>query len=509
MRAVFILADSVNRRFLNAYGAAEKAVTPNLDRLAERSVVFENHWCGSSPCMPARRDILTGRLNFLERPWGGIEPFDQVLPSLLSEQNVYTHMETDHFHYTEIGGENYWGHFTSWNLHRGVEHDTVNWGPDKTGIPHPERPEGFCGLYSPSYEVTKSLYGGNPEKYSTPRTYNTAAQWLEKNHDADNFLLWVEGFDPHEPFDVPKEYMDLYEDDHFENSEQTYWPRYERSDGYTPEEIAHLRRRYKALLSMTDHYIGKLLDVLDQNDMWKDTMVIFTTDHGFMLGEHGFFAKCYMPDYNEVFHIPLMISMPGIKPGRCGALTQNIDMFPTFLELFGVPESRCVNPIHGKSLLPLLRGEVEKLREAVLYGVFGKTVNVTDGRYTYLKKPVTEDNQPLTIYASVMALLNKYIGLDSVKPEDFRKIRMGKGLCWTDYPVYEVPTEIIDWGNYCLDFRILHRFVEEDMLFDLQNDYEQNHNIHDEALKEKMSVLMRQAMLDCQSPDEQFVRMGV
>ncbi len=105
---------------------------------------LDNHWCGSSPCMPARRDILTGRLNFLERPWGGIEPFDQVLPSLLSEQNVYTHMETDHFHYTEIGGENYWGHFTSWNLHRGVEHDTVNWGPDKTGIPHPERPEGFC-----------------------------------------------------------------------------------------------------------------------------------------------------------------------------------------------------------------------------------------------------------------------------------------------------------------------------------------------------------------------------
>lgn len=66
-----------------------------------------------------------------------------------------------------------------------------------------------------------------------------------------------------------------------------------------------------------------------------------------------------------------------------------------------------------------------------------------------------------------MALLNKYIGLDSVKPEDFGKIRMGKGLSWTDYPVYEVPTEIIDWGNYCLDFRILHRFVEEDMLFDL------------------------------------------
>lgn len=71
MKTIFILADSTNRRFLQMYGSKHPAYTPNLDRLAERGTVFEQHWCGSAPCMPARRDIMTGRLNFLEKPWGG------------------------------------------------------------------------------------------------------------------------------------------------------------------------------------------------------------------------------------------------------------------------------------------------------------------------------------------------------------------------------------------------------------------------------------------------------
>ena len=90
MKTIFILCDTLNRRMLSAYGAGEDAaITPNIDRLARQSVVFDSHWCGSAPCMPARRDIMTGRLNFLEKPWGAMEPFDQSLQSILSgEKNV-------------------------------------------------------------------------------------------------------------------------------------------------------------------------------------------------------------------------------------------------------------------------------------------------------------------------------------------------------------------------------------------------------------------------------------
>ena len=88
MRAVFILCDTMNRRMLDIYNKERQntAQMPNLNRLAKKGVVFENHWCGSAPCMPARKDLMTGRLNFLEKPWGAIEPFEHTLQTVRSEE---------------------------------------------------------------------------------------------------------------------------------------------------------------------------------------------------------------------------------------------------------------------------------------------------------------------------------------------------------------------------------------------------------------------------------------
>ena len=93
MKAIVILFDTLCRRFLPAYGN-ERITTPNMVRLAEKSVVFDNHWMGSAPCTPARRDMLTGRYNFLERGWGGIEPFDIPLPHVLAHAGIHSHIET-------------------------------------------------------------------------------------------------------------------------------------------------------------------------------------------------------------------------------------------------------------------------------------------------------------------------------------------------------------------------------------------------------------------------------
>ena len=122
MKAVFVLSDSLNRHFLPSYGN-DWVQAPNIDRLARRSVTFDNHWIGSAPCMPARRDILTGRLNFLEREWSGLEPFDRPFTRLLRNNGIHTHMETDHYHYFHVGGENYHTQFGSWRFHRGQEWD--------------------------------------------------------------------------------------------------------------------------------------------------------------------------------------------------------------------------------------------------------------------------------------------------------------------------------------------------------------------------------------------------
>lgn len=508
MKAIFILADSTNRRFLNMYGSKHPALTPNLDRLAARGTVFENHWCGSAPCMPARRDIMTGRLNFLEKPWGGIEPFDQTLPAMLKTKNVYTRMYTDHYLYYDVGGENYWNDFTAHEMIRGQEFDTLNMPACKEGIRTEQRPEGYKGIYSEAHDRTYGAFKSE-EEYPSPMTMKKAAQWLEENAEADNFMLWVEGFDPHEPFDVPQKYIDLYREEDGDDYEgmPCYWPEY-RKNIFTDQETRHLNVRYKALLTMTDHYIGKIFDVLDRHNMWDDTMVIFTTDHGYMLGEHDYMAKNYMPCYNEVFHIPLIVWHPDAKVSRFSGLTQNIDVFPTMMNCFGVDMGQMHYPIHGKDLMPALTGETDSLRDGILYGYFGKSVNYTDGKYTYLRAAKDETNRPLYVYAATPTTLRQYYGVGCIAPEDYDKIGFGN-LSWTNYPVYKFPADIIDYKNPSQEYSKRSEHNQTTCLYDLARDYEQEHPLDDPALEAEYAAKLKAAMEAHDSPAEQFERLGL
>jgi arylsulfatase A-like enzyme len=103
MRTVFVLFDSLIRNGLGCYGGTSIA-TPNFDRFAARAVTFDNHYVGSLPCMPARRDLHTGRLNFMHRSWGPLEPFDNSFPEAMRDAGIHTHLVTDHMHYFEDGG---------------------------------------------------------------------------------------------------------------------------------------------------------------------------------------------------------------------------------------------------------------------------------------------------------------------------------------------------------------------------------------------------------------------
>jgi arylsulfatase A-like enzyme len=102
MRCIFILFDSLNRHAIGPYGGP--VPTPNLDRLATRGCVFDNHYAGSLPCIPARREMHTGRLNFLHRGWGPLEPFDVSFAGEMRAAGIYSHLITDHYHYFEDGG---------------------------------------------------------------------------------------------------------------------------------------------------------------------------------------------------------------------------------------------------------------------------------------------------------------------------------------------------------------------------------------------------------------------
>ena len=122
MKAILLMFDSLNRHFLRPYGC-DWVHTPNFQRLTERSVTFDRSYVGSMPCMPARRELHTGRYNFLHRSWGPIEPFDDSMPEILKQNGVHSHLASDHYHYWEEGGCTYHTRYKTWEIVRGQEGD--------------------------------------------------------------------------------------------------------------------------------------------------------------------------------------------------------------------------------------------------------------------------------------------------------------------------------------------------------------------------------------------------
>lgn len=487
MRTVLILMDTLNRRYLKQYNKDGRGITPSIDAFAEDSIIFDNHFIGSAPCMPARRDIFTGRMNFLERGWGGIEPFDITLPGVLREHEVVTHITTDHTHYFEIGGENYCQLFDTWEYHRGQEFDA--W---ISKINKPVTDPLAYGKKSSQYLLNKTRFE-TEEDYPTPKTFRSACDWARENKGCDNFFLMVESFDPHEPFDTPEEYLNLYED-HYDGREFN-WPSYQPVT--EPQEaVEHLENCYLATLTMADKWLGRFLESLKENDLYENTLIILTTDHGHMLGEHGFTGKNFMHAYNELAHIPLMMKMPDKSHAgkRVLNLTQNIDLMPTILKHHGcsVPDT-----VKGVSLQETAFGRKEE-RKQVIYGWFGRAVNVYDGKYTYFRAPIREDNQPCYEYFAMPSTIWRYF--DNSYAED---LDMGRFLEYTKYPVYRL--KVKSSRDYSGDIS----YVRESLLFDINEDYEQKSPICNEQLEEQMCRKLIQGMKEAEAPEEQYERLGL
>jgi arylsulfatase A-like enzyme len=274
------------------------------------------------------------------------------------------------------------------------------------------------------------------------------------------------------------------------------WPSYSRVT--EPDEaIGQLKRNYMANLTYLDACLGKLIDTFDELDMWKDTLIVFTTDHGLMLGEHDYTGKNIMPQYNEISHIPLMVHLPGDRHAgrRIGALTQNIDLYPTILELNNIAFD---HKIHGKSWGPLLEGKTDKLRECIIHGVFGEDVNLTDGRFTYFRTHCNEENQPLYSYTATPSTNKRYWD-----EKYFGDIEVGRMLKYTKHPVFKVPVYDI-WLN--------ERYLEycnENMLFDIEADYAQLNNLAGGELEQKYRDLLIKKMKEVGAPQEQYIRLGL
>lgn len=493
MNVVCILMDSLNRHLLPTYGNPW-VHTPNLDRLAKRSCVFTQNYAGSLPCMPARRDLWTGRLEFLHRPWGSLEPWDNSLPKVLKQNKVLTELITDHYHLFERGGENYHIDFEGWEFIRGHENDPWETAPAKLP-PHTDN-------LSPRYWRNVTHHFHEEKDFMSPRTLQATADWLGRNHMQSPFFLMVDEFDPHEPFHVPPPYDTMYEKTPYRGP-LFIWPGYGRHPEYTTEQVEHIRAQYAGKVTMADAWLGKVLDQFDRHNLWDNTALILMTDHGHFLGDHSWWGKPGCPQYNTIAHTPMFIHMPGspLNGKRSDALTTTVDLYPTILELAGAPAPNPDGPGMGQSLVPLLTGKQKKVRDCALYGWFGDRVNYTDGRYTYLRAPVRSDRGPVAMY-SLRWSTAPWWNLPDPKSA---RMTFGQFLPWTDMAVGRMELTVPEFtrtANQSPD-------VGRHLLFDLQEDPGQERNLAGTPLERDMAARLADAMRGCHAPPEQFVRLGL
>lgn len=484
MRAIMVMFDSLNRHMLPPYGC-DWVHAPNFHRLAERTVAFGNSYVGSMPCMPCRREFHTGRYNFLHRSWGPLEPFDDSVPEILQEHGIYTHLVSDHYHYWEDGGATYHTRYSSWEISRGQEGD-----PWKGQVASPEIPECVAPRDGKPWRQDWVNRGYMQDETLQPqaRTFAMGLEFMRTNACEDNWFLHIETFDPHEPYFTQQHYKDLYPHDyagpHFD------WPPY-REVQESPEQVQHVRYENAALISMCDTYLGKVLDLMDELDMWKDTLLLVCTDHGFLLGEHDWWAKVVQPFWNEIARTPLFLWDPRIARSgeRCQALVQNIDWGPTLLEFFGVPLTR---DMQGIPLTAAVTAD-HPLREAVLFGIHGGHVNVTDGRYVYMRAPVELANRPLYEYTLMPTHMRH-----SFAVEELQETEMAPPFDFTKgCPVMKIAARGGAW----------HRFGN--LLYDQEADPGQQHPLSDIALEARMIELLVSLMRKNDAPLEQFERLGL
>jgi arylsulfatase A-like enzyme len=502
MRCVFVLFDSLNRHMLSPYGGT-RVPTPNFDRLAKRAVTFDNHYVGSLPCMPARRDMQSGRLSFLHRSWGPLEPFDNSFPELLCKGGVYSHLITDHFHYFEDGGGTYHNRYDSYEFIRGQEGDAwkamvqPHWERLREKYHERQYSEGQREYFR--HNMVNREFIRDEQDFPSVQCFARGLEFLDTNKAADDWFLQIETFDPHEPFTAPARFKQPF--DTGWKGPVRDWPRYGRVDEL-PQECEELRANYYATMALCDFLLGQLLDHFDANDLWKDTALVVSTDHGFLLGEHDFWAKNRMNLYEEIVHIPLFVHHPehaAAAGSRRKSLTQTIDFPQTFLDMFGQPHAP---EMQGHSLMDVLARD-ETPRRGVLFGYFGGAVNVADGRYTYHRYPADLLKQEIYQYTVMPTHI-----FEPFSVEELSGATLSQPLAFTrGVPLLKVPVN--DRSPFFGIYGPGGLLEDETRLYDLQKDPGQDRPLDDPGLEAKMLLLMKDMMHANDGPPEAFVRLGL
>jgi arylsulfatase A-like enzyme len=414
MNVLVIACNGLHLGFLGPYGNGW-IETPNLDRLAAEGVVFDQHFAENLTTIPTRRSWWTGRYGFPDpdQGWTPLRAEEVILPDLLYEAGVRTALISDN-PILRQSGQGFGRGFDEVAWVRGSGYDPLvpPDDPRAVGVSIDDEPGlRLPGEDDPDFATWKGRWeqllrnraalrwDEGEERTNVARTVAEAVAWLERQAgggagDARPFVLWLDLFSPHGPWDPPAPYRDMYavmEPDEFEVGEEgdiVAEPVEGSDEDLSLEEVAalidvpggavgdvldeaellRLRRTYAGCVSLLDARVGRLLDALGRLGRLDDTLVVFTADQGEPLGEHGYVRRFRPWLYEELIHTPLILRMPRGEFGgtRHQAIVQPVDLLPTIASALDLPPPE---DVHGGDLLSLVRGFVPKLRDYACLGM--------------------------------------------------------------------------------------------------------------------------------------------
>jgi arylsulfatase A-like enzyme len=340
---IFLCIDTLRYDCIRAHGLKDAIETPNFDRLLARSWVFDHAYCASFPTIPHRTDVITGQYGGPFHQWRPLPFHVPTLPEALARLGYCTQLIHDSPHLVN-GGHAFDYPFHAWTQVRGAEVDRP-WIAGDAPMPENWKFDPlFDGIQSPTDDRWRQgnlrtyLYANRHRRtlddWNCARLFRTAAEFLSENAQRRNFFLWIDCFDPHEPWDAPPRFMLKY--DRTPGYDGTIDPRsfQFRSAGIPAPASRRIACQYAAKVSWVDHCFGAFLDAFESTGLDRNTAIILTADHGTNDGRDGCFGKA-LPIGESVGHVPFVVYAPGRGSGRASMLVQPQDVWATVMGLAG------------------------------------------------------------------------------------------------------------------------------------------------------------------------------
>ena len=383
---IFIICDQLQKR------TTEKdspCIMPNLQRLRNDSVDFPNAHTANAICSPSRASLMTARLPHNH----GMVDCTHTVPKYRADYD--SGLDTISRRLSEEGYSlSYYG---KWHVERSYKLEDYGFEEYETELDLPSfsrtpikrlevQTEGYdnkviCGVYEEGEDCTEEAY-----------IYSKAIDFIERKKTDAPFCTFISAYAPHDPYTVPQEVYKLYEGkelplpesffDNMEDKPAVYRRLKNVWAEFGEDEAREIMRCYYSYCTLVDIQVGKLLKYLKDKNLYDDTIIVFTADHGDMMGAHGLFCKG-VPCFEETYAIPLIIKQPGnIKSGiSCNAYVNMYDIAPTVLEMSGC--SPLKNTVDGHSIIPYLNGVADE--NTFCYAEF------EGQRYSYTQRLVWKD----------------------------------------------------------------------------------------------------------------------